>query len=149
LDRDVPHADFYVTQAHALLIDSTLVEAGILVNGTTIVRYDARELDELQYFHFKLESHDVIYAEGALCETIVNVTENAANFAEYFRRYGPPKTGETRCAPCLCYGGMSELKSCLRSALSPWIDCRQQSDLIRDTLYARGIELLRQRELMS
>ena len=66
-----------VTKAHALLIDGVLVAAGNLINGTTITRYDARELDELEFFHIKLERHDVIYAEGAPCETLLNVDENA------------------------------------------------------------------------
>jgi Hint domain len=150
LDPDVPHADLYVTQEHALLIDGVLVTAGSLVNSTTITRYEAREFEELEFFHIKLESHDVICAEGALCETLRNVDENASNFAEYLRQYGRPKTEETPCAPLLRYAGRrAQLRSCLRSAVSPWLDRRQQFDLIRDKLDARGIELLRQRELMS
>jgi hypothetical protein len=132
-----------------LLIDGVLVEAGNLINGTTITRYDARELDELEFFHIKLELHDVIFAEGAPCETLVNVDENATNFAEYLREYGPPK--ETiRCAPLLRYTGRrNEIKSCFRSAVSPWIDRRQRVDIIRDKLDARGIALLRQPEFIS
>jgi hypothetical protein len=150
LDPDIPRADLYLTQWHALLIDGVLVEAGNLVNGTTITRYDAAETDELEYFQIKLESHDVIYAEGAPCETLFLVDERAANFAEYFRQYGPPKVEQARCAPVLGYGGRrAEIKSYLRSALSPWTDRRQQVDFVRDKLDARGIELLRQRELMS
>jgi hypothetical protein len=149
LAPDVPHADLCLTQWHALLIDGLLVEAGNLVNGTTITRYDACEIDELEYFHIKLASHDVIYAEGAPCETLIEVNESAANFAEYLRQYGPPKTEQARCAPVLGYGGRrAEIKSCLRSALAPWIDRRQQLDIIRDKLGARGIELLRQREFV-
>jgi hypothetical protein len=149
LGPDVPHVDLYVTECHALLIDGVLVEAGNLINGTTITRYDARGLPELEFFHIKLELHDVIFAEGAPCETLVNVDENAANFAEYLREYGPPK--ETiRCAPLLRYRGRrSEIKSCFRSAISPWIDRRQRVDIIRDKLDARGIALLRQSEFMS
>jgi hypothetical protein len=127
-----------------------LVEAGNLVNGTTITRSDAWEIDELEYLNIKLASHDVIYAEGAPCETLIEVDESAANFAEYLRQYGPPKTEQARCAPAFGYGGRrAEIKSCLRSALSPWIDRRQQVDFIRDKLDARGLELLRQRELIS
>lgn len=150
LAPDVPHADLYLTQWHALLIDGVLVEAGNLVNGTTITRSDAWEIDELEYLNIKLASHDVIYAEGAPCETLIEVDESAANFAEYLRQYGPPKTEQARCAPAFGYGGRrAEIKSCLRSALSPWIDRRQQVDFIRDKLDARGLELLRQRELIS
>jgi len=151
LGPDVPHADLFVTKTHALLIDGVLVDAGNLINGTTITRHDARELDELEFFHIKLEPHDVIFAEGAPCETLLNVDENAANFAEYLREYGPPIAKETiPCAPCLRYGGRSnEIKSCFRSAISPWIDRRRRVDIIRDKLDARGIALLRQSEFMS
>jgi hypothetical protein len=149
LGPDVPHADLYVTEYHALLIDGVLVEAGNLINGTTITRYDARELNELEFFHIKLETHDVIFAEAAPCETLLNVDENAANFAEYLREYGPPK--ETiRCAPLIRYTGRrNEIKSCFRSAISPLIDRRQSVDIIRDKLDARGIALRRQSQFIS
>jgi hypothetical protein len=150
LGPDVPHTDLCLTQAHALLIDGVLVAAGNLVNGTTITRYDATELDELEFFHIKLELHDVIYAEGAPCETLLNVDENAANFAEYFRQYGRPESEETPCAPLLRYGyRRGEIKSCFRSAISPWIVRRKTVDIIRDKLDARGIALLRESELIS
>jgi Hint domain len=55
--------NLYISEAHGLLIDGLLVAAGNLVNDTTITRYDARELDELEFFHIKLERHDVIYAK--------------------------------------------------------------------------------------
>jgi len=150
LGRDVPHADLCVTKAHALLIDDVLVPAGELINGTTITFYDARDLDELEFFHIKLERHNVIYAEGTPCETVMNVNENAVNFAEYLRHYGPPTTQEAPCAPLLSFkGGRSEIKSRFRSAISPWIDRRQKVDIVRDELEERGIALLRQSELVS
>ena len=146
LAPDIPHADLYVTKAHALLIDGVLVPAGSLINGTTITLHDARELDEMEFFHIKLERHDVIYAEGAPCETLLTVNENAVNFAEYLREYGSPKTKEDTCLPLLSFnGGRSELKSQLRSAISPWVDRRQKLDIIRDRLEQRGIALLRRR----
>jgi hypothetical protein len=44
----------YLTEVHALLIDGVLAEAGNLVNGTTITRYGASAIDELEYFNVKL-----------------------------------------------------------------------------------------------
>jgi len=150
LGSGVPHADLYLTQGHALLIDGMWVAAGNLVHGTTITRYEARELGELEYFQIKLEAHDAIYAEGAPCESLYQVDDNFANCSEYVRQYGPPKTAETRSAPLLGYGGpRGEIKSCFRSALSPWIDRRQQVDIIRDRLETRGIALLREAEFMA
>ena len=149
LGPNVPHADLYVSQWHSLFIDGVLVPAAYLVNGTTITRFAARELDELQYFHIKLESHDVIYAEGAPCDTILNpaVIEDAVNYADYLDRYGAPRT-EAPCAPFVGYeGGRSELKSRLRSAVSPWADGRKKLDIIRDRVEERGIALSRTPEL--
>jgi hypothetical protein len=140
LSPDVPHADLYVTAEHALLIDGLLIPAGNLTNGTTITRHEARDVEELEYFNIKIEGHDVIYAEGAPVETLRDVDESAANFAEYFRMYGNPKRQETRCAPWVSYGGRrAELKSRIRSALSPWLDRREPIDVIRDRLAQRRI----------
>lgn len=150
LGPEIPYADLYVSITHALLIDGVLVAAGNLVNGTTIVCCDPREIDELEFFHIKLAAHDAIYAEGAPCETLLHVDENAVNFAEYLRHYGEPTSEETPCAPLLRYDwGRGEVKSCLRSAISPWIDRRQTVDLIRDKLEVRGLALLRESEPIS
>ena len=139
LAPNVPHADLYVTAAHSLLVDGVLAPAETLINGTTITRCEL-ESDELEFFHVKLESHDVVYAEGAPAETLLDVEESAVNFADYLRRYGTPTTREVRCAPLVhVWGGRDELKSRFRSALSPWIDLRNQADVIRDRLEERGI----------
>jgi Hint domain len=148
LGPEVPHADLLVTQAHALLIDDVLVPVCNLINGTTIALYDARALNELEFFHIKLEHHDVIYAEGVPCETLRHVDENAVNFAEYFRTYGQPVTKSSPCVPVLGFGPRVEIKSRLRSAISPWIDRRQKLDIIRDKLEEGEIALLRQPELI-
>jgi hypothetical protein len=150
LGDDVPHTDLYVTQTHAVLVDGVLVAAGNLVNGTTITRCDAAELDQLEYFHIKLPRHDVIYAEGAPCETLLEVDENAANFGEYRRQYGVHTAEETPCLPRIKYDyRMGEIKSYFRSAMAPWMDYRQQADIVRDKLDIRGIALSRNPELVS
>ncbi len=138
LGPELPHADLYVTGGHSLLIDGVLVPAELLLNGTTITRYEP-ESDAMELFHIKLESHDVIYAEGAPVETLLAVQDSWVNFAEYFRQYGTVAADEIRCAPHIhIWGGRIELKSRLRSALSPWIDFRSQADVVRDRLEERG-----------
>jgi Hint domain len=146
LAPNVPHADLYVTGGHSLFLDGLLVPAGNLINGTSI-RRDQRDCDELEFFHIKLESHDVIYAEGAPVDTLLRVDELAVNFAEYFRKYGALETRETPCAPRVTYGGgRGEFKSRIRSATSPWLDRREPLDVIRDRLEERGIALSGQLE---
>ena len=141
LAPNVPHSDLYVTGGHSLLIDGVLVPAELLINGTTITRDQrhVREYDELEFLHVKLESHDVIYAEGVPAETLINVQESAVNFAEYLRRYGTAATDEEHCAPYIhIWGGRPELVSRFRSALSPWIDLRNQAEVLRDRLEEHG-----------
>jgi hypothetical protein len=139
LAPDVPHTDLYLTGGHSLLIDGVLVPAELLINDATITRDEVREYDELEYIHVKLESHDVIYAEGVPAETLINVQESAVNFADYLRRYGTAATDEEHCAPYIhIWGGRPELASRLRSALSPWIDLRNQAEVIRDRLEEYG-----------
>jgi hypothetical protein len=137
LGPDVPHTDLYLTEWHALFVNGVLIPVGSLINGATIRRLDAIELDELEYFNIKLETHDVILAEGAPVETLLEVDESAVNFAEYFRRHGAPTTRAVRCAPMAPYGGRGELSSRFRSAISPWLDRRDQVDVIRDKLEER------------
>ena len=133
------------------MIDGLLVPAGCLINGETIIRREAaNECDELEFFHIKLESHDVIYAEGAPVDTLLRVDECAVNFADYFRRYGQPTIEEARCAPRVSFGGgRGEMTSRMRSAISPWLDRRTPLDLIRDRLEERAILLSRQAELVG
>jgi hypothetical protein len=127
---DVPNNDLYITRHHALLIDGTLVAAGNLFNGTTITELAALDFGDFEFFHIGLERHNVIYANGAPCETLLS-------------------PGEQPCAPLLAYGWRRGLiKSHLRSAVAPWIDRRQPIDVIRDGLDARGAALLRGPELL-
>jgi hypothetical protein len=102
-----------------------------------------------EFFHVKLESHDVVYAEGAPAETLFCVDESFVNFADYLRRYGTPATEDGRCAPLVQIGGRAELMSRLRSALSPWVDLRDQADVVRDHLEERGVMLSREAGLAS
>lgn len=121
ISDNVPHADLYVTQRHAILIDGILVEAGNLVNGITITRHDSSDLSLLEYFHIKLEAHNVIYAADAPCETLIDLS------------------AEIPCLPRVQYEyRRGEIKSHFRSAMARWLDRRRQSDVIRDNLDARA-----------
>ena len=123
-----------MTAAHGILIDGVLVPAELLINGTTITRHEPKG-DEMEFFHIKLESHDVVYAEGVPAETLLDVSESFANFADYHRRYGMPTRQETPCVPVIpVHGGRVELMSRARSALSPWIDLRDHAEVVRDRL---------------
>ena len=85
----LPVRPLYLSPDHALLVDGLLVQAGALVNGTTIVRVtDVPE--RFLYVHVELADHALILAEGVAVETFVdNVARRRFdNYAEYAALYG-------------------------------------------------------------
>jgi hypothetical protein len=141
LAPNIPHSDLYVTQGHALLVDGLLVPAGSLVNDTTISLYAAEEYDELEFFHIKLETHDAIYAEGAPCETLLRLDETMSNSADDAREQAATEAQDVHCAPIVCNGPRRELKTRVRSLMSPWLG-PQEFDNIRARLELRAVSLV-------
>lgn len=136
LAPNVPHSDLYVTQGHAVLVDGLLITAGNLVNGTTISLDAADAHDALEFFHIKLATHDVIFAEGAPCETLLKVDETMSNFADYLRKHGERDAQEAHCAPIVGHGGRSAMMTRARRLASPWLG-PQKVDAIRARLGSR------------
>jgi Hint domain len=131
-----PHCDLFVSQRHCLWIDGLLIQAVDLVKGSSIAIVSGAELSEIEYLHVKLAQHDVIFAEGAASETLLVHSGNIErfdNFAEYLRLYGEAPE-ELACAPIAFKDGQDRLLSRLRSAVSPWFDCRNEFDKARDRI---------------
>ncbi|HEY0909238.1 MAG TPA: Hint domain-containing protein [Bradyrhizobium sp.] len=105
LADNVPRRDLWISPHHAMYFkdknpDGVLIEARDLVNGASIVQ--AERVDELEYFHIELESHDVIVAEGALSETFLDDDSRGMfhNAHEYAARYPDAQELPARyCAP--------------------------------------------------
>lgn len=146
LAPNVPSADLFVTRGHALLIDGVLIPAESLINDTTILLYPADEHDELEFYHIKLESHDVIYAEGAPCESLLRVDETMSNSSGYLREHG--ETSAEHCAPIICNGLRAEIATGVMNLLSPSQSARQLK-LIRARLNARAAALAEFRPLQA
>ena len=144
LDDAIPHRELFLSPCHAIYIDGQLIPAGALINGHTIVV--PRTLPEvLEYFHIELFEPDVIYAEGAPTETF-QPFENRRTFdnrQEYEDLYGTKQNiVHVPFAPTVpALRARFQLRSRLRSAVSPWCDIRTPFDIVRDRIEARAERL--------
>ena len=71
LGARMPVRDLLVSPCHALLVDGVLVQAGAMVNGTSIVR-DGNVPETFVYYHIELADHALILAEGVPAETFID-----------------------------------------------------------------------------
>ena len=125
LGENSPNADLCLTAWHSVYVDGFLIPVGDLVNGTSIIFEAADGRDTLDFFQVELDSHDMLDAQGAFCETLY-------------------RAGTERYAPLLrLCGGRSKLRSHMRSVASLVVDRRQPIDIIRDQLEERGLGFAR------
>jgi hypothetical protein len=152
LDDRKPQSDLYLSPNHALFIDGVLIPAIYLVNGTSIVQVMPDGVKEIEYFHVELETHEVIFAEGAAVETLLVmndheafaslIRENFDNVAEHRSLHGTENSPMTPYATRVCYNGRrSELMALLRRAASRVIDRRDLIQVTHDRIAARAAEL--------
>lgn len=147
LGSDIPKRDLYLSQAHAIYIDNMLVPVANLVNGRSIVVAAPTGLEQLDYRHIELDSHDVILAEGAACETLMPASSRsnvAADQREWQDKARIQLLASSPVAVIAAYNGnRAMLRSRLRSALSPIVDMRTPLDIVRDRLEDRAEAMMR------
>jgi uncharacterized protein (TIGR01370 family) len=98
----IPARDLWISPGHALYVDGVLVQAEHLVNGATIAQ--AENAEQVEYFHIELETHDVIFAEGAPAESYVECDNRAMfqNAGEFTALYSQDERLSWQyCAPRL------------------------------------------------
>jgi O-antigen biosynthesis protein len=102
LDENVPRRDLWISPHHAMYLEGVLIEAKDLVNGASIVQ--AERIEQVEYFHIELDSHDVLIAEGALSESFIDDDSRGMfhNAQEYRTLYPDAATAPMQyCAPRL------------------------------------------------
>ena len=75
LGVDTPRRDLLISPGHALLLDGLLIQAGALVNGSSIAQVAAMP-ERFRYYHVELPCHAAILAEGAPAESFLDGLED-------------------------------------------------------------------------
>jgi len=91
LGDGLPHTDLYLSANHGMIWQGMVVNAGALVNGTTIRFVPLAEMPgEFTYFHIETEAHEEVLANGAPAETFVDYVGRSVfdNHQEYLDLYG-------------------------------------------------------------
>jgi hypothetical protein len=145
IDDQTPYRDLYLSPLHCLFFAEALIPVMYLVNETSITQGTPSEMSTLEYYHVELDTHEVIYAEGALVESYDGSNrDNFSNFVQYERLYGAKRQSKmTPPAPILRYRGRrQELNGLVRSLISNVVDVRDPIQIAYDQLAQRAEAIL-------
>jgi hypothetical protein len=141
IDDHTPHRDLYLSPLHCVFVNEALIPVMYLINEATIAPGAPSDMSAIEYYHIELDTHEVIYAEGALIESYDGSNrDNFSNFIEYERLYGAERQSKmTPFAPILRYHGRrQELNGLLRSLISNVVDVRDPIQIAYDRLAERA-----------
>jgi hypothetical protein len=144
-DDRAPCRDLYVSPGHCVFFNEVLIPVKYLVNEVSIAQGTRPEMSSIEYYHVELDTHEVIYAEGALVETYDGWNrDNFSNFVQYERLYGTECHSEMRpFAPVVRYQSRrQELHGLVRSLISNVVDVRDPIQIAYDQLARRAEAML-------
>jgi hypothetical protein len=150
IDEHSPHSDLYLSPLHCLFFNEALIPVKYLVNGTSVAQGAPSDTSAIEYYHIDLETHEVIYAEGALVESFCDADserEHFSNFVQYGRLYGAePQPKMTPFAPILGYRNRRQkIQGMARSLISNVVDLRDPVQIAHDQIATRAEALLFER----
>jgi hypothetical protein len=145
IDDHTPHRDLYLSPLHCVFVNEALIPVMYLINEATIAEGTPSDMSALEYYHIEFDTHEVIYAEGALVESYDGSNrENFSNFVQYERLYGGERESEMiPFAPILRYHSrLQELNGLVRSLISEVVDVRDPIQIAYDRLAKRAEVML-------
>jgi hypothetical protein len=146
LDCDTPRRNLYLSPCHCILFNGALIPVRDIINQSSIAPAVPCDLSVLEYYHIELETHEVIFAEGAPVETYLDEglnRENFSNFVEYERLYVTKRRPMEPFAPRVGYWNRrKKLKAALRGMVSRIVDIRDPIQMAHDQLAERARALV-------
>jgi hypothetical protein len=147
IDDHSPRSDLYLSPLHCIFFNEGLIPVKHLINGTSIVQGAPSDMSAIEYYHIDLDTHEVLYAEGALVESFFDgdsEREHFSNFVQYERLYGAERQPRmTPFAPILGYRNWRErIKGRARSLISNVVDLRDPVQIAHDQIARRAEAML-------
>ena len=104
LGDGLPERDLRVSPDHAIEIDGSLINAGALVNGSTIYQEQGKLPDGFTYYHIETEAHELLLAEGVAAESFIDYAgrdtfENGGESKAQITEMDLPRISSSRLVP--------------------------------------------------
>lgn len=67
--ENIPFEDIGISPFHRIIVNNSLFQAIYLINNNNI--YQSEDYETVTYYHFELETHSIVKANGLLCESLI------------------------------------------------------------------------------